>query len=91
MEELSLATVLEYPAYCPERRRVRSQPVPLAQRPRRSNPWHHIEAIEFATLEWVDWFNNWQVLTSIGDVPPTEYEQQYYLTQEAPFTVASVN
>ena len=66
-------------------------PVPLAQRPRRSSPWHHIEAIEFATLEWVDWFNNWQVLTSIGDVPPTEYEQQYYLTQEAPFTVASFN
>ena len=72
-------------------RRVRSQPVPLAQRPRRSSPWHHIEAIEFATLEWVDWFNNWQVLTSIGDVAPTEYEQQYYLTQEAPFTVVSVN
>ncbi len=58
---------------------------------RRRGPWHHLEAVEFATLEWVEWFNNRRLLTSIGDVPPAEYEQQYYRTQEAPVIMAGVN
>ena len=58
---------------------------------RRRGPWRHLEAVEFATLEWVDWFNNRRLLTSIGDVPPAEYEQQYYRAQEAPATMAGVN
>jgi len=58
---------------------------------RRRGPWHHLEAVEFATLEWVEWFNNRRLLTSIGDVPPTEYEQQYYRAQEAPAMMAGVN
>ncbi len=58
---------------------------------RRRGPWHHLEAVEFATLEWVEWFNNRRLLTSIGDVPPVEYEQQYYRAQEAPVMMAGVN
>ncbi len=58
---------------------------------RRRGPWHHLEAVEFATLEWVEWFNNRRLLTSIGDVPPAEYEQQYYRAQEAPVMMAGVN
>jgi len=34
--------------------------------------------VEYATLEWVDWFNNRRLLEPIGDVPPTEFEQAYY-------------
>lgn len=45
---------------------------------RRRGPWRNIEAVEFATLEWVDWFNNRRLLESIGDVPPAEREQAYY-------------
>ena len=36
------------------------------------------EAVEFATLEWVDWFNMRRLLGPIGDVPPAEFEAQYY-------------
>ena len=36
-----------------------------------------IEAIEYATLEWVDWFNNRRLLEPIGDIPPAEYETMY--------------
>ena len=36
------------------------------------------EEVEYATLEWVDWFNNRRLLEPIGDVPPTEYEMMYY-------------
>ena len=43
----------------------------------RRGPWRHAEAVEFATLDWVDWFNNRRLLSSIGDVPPVEYEEQY--------------
>ena len=41
-------------------------------------PWRHLEAVEFATLRWVDWFNNRRLLEPIGYVPPAEYEAQYY-------------
>lgn len=45
---------------------------------RRKGPWRSLEAVEFATLEWVDWFNNRRLLGPIGDVPPAEFEAQYY-------------
>ena len=41
-------------------------------------PWKNMEEVEYATLEWVDWFNNRRLLESIGDVPPAEFEQAYY-------------
>ena len=44
----------------------------------RKGPWRHLEAVEFATLEWVDWFNTRRLLEPIGYVPPAEYEAQYY-------------
>ena len=47
--------------------------------------------MEFATLEWVDWFNHRRLLAPIGHVPPAECEQQYYLTQAAPVMMAGVN
>jgi transposase InsO family protein len=41
-------------------------------------PWRHLEAVEFATLRWVDFFNNRRLLEPIGYVPPAEFEAQYY-------------
>ena len=41
-------------------------------------PWRSHEAVEFATLEWVDWFNNRRLLEAIGNVPPAEKEAAYY-------------
>ena len=58
---------------------------------RRRGPWRNIEAVEFATLEWVDWFNNRRLLEPIGNVPPAELEQVYYRTQEAQAMVAGLN
>jgi len=45
---------------------------------RRRGPWRHLEAVEFATLEWVDWFNTRRLLEPLGYVPPAEYEARYY-------------
>jgi transposase InsO family protein len=45
---------------------------------RRKGPWRHLDAVEFATLEWVDWFNHRRLLEPIGHVPPAEYEARYY-------------
>ena len=51
----------------------------------RRGPWRSGEAVEFATLEWVDWFNNRRLLEPIGYVPPAEAEANYYATlDEAP-------
>jgi len=50
---------------------------------RRKGPWRGVEAVEFATLDWVDWFNNKRLLEPIGYVPPAEYEKLYYQAQEA--------
>jgi transposase InsO family protein len=44
----------------------------------RRGPWRSFEAVEFATLEWVDWFNNRRLLEPIGNVPPAEAEAAYY-------------
>ena len=42
---------------------------------RRRGPWR---TLEFATLERVDWFNMRRLLEPIGEVPPAEFEAQYY-------------
>jgi transposase InsO family protein len=44
----------------------------------RRGPWRSFEAVEFATLEWVDWFNHRRLLEPIGSIPPAEAEQRYY-------------
>lgn len=44
----------------------------------RRGPWRSFEAVEFATLEWVDWFNNRRLLEPIGNIPPAEAEAHYY-------------
>lgn len=45
-------------------------------RPR--GPWRHIDDVEFAVLEWVDWFNHRRLLEPIGMIPPAEKETEYY-------------
>jgi transposase InsO family protein len=50
---------------------------------RRGGPWRGIDAVEYATLEWVDWFNNRRLLEPIGYVPPAEYEAAYYRGQQS--------
>jgi putative transposase len=55
---------------------------------RRRGPWHNMEAVEFATLEWVDWYNNRRLLEPIGNMPPAEAEARYYAQLEAPALAA---
>ncbi len=45
---------------------------------RQRGPWRNIDDVEYATLEWVDWFNHRRLFQPIGDVPPAELEQAYY-------------
>jgi transposase InsO family protein len=55
-------------------------------RPR--GPWKAVEDVEYATLEWVDWFNNRRLLEPIGNVPPAEFEMAYYRQLEESAMVA---
>ena len=48
----------------------------------RRGPWKNLEAVEYATLEWVNWFNNRRLLEPIGNVPPAEFEEAYYTQEE---------
>ena len=54
----------------------------------RRGPWRNFEAVEFATLEWVDWFNNRRLLEPIGNIPPAEAEERYYAMLEEPAMAA---
>ncbi len=56
-----------------------------------NGPWRNAEEVEFATLEWVDWFNHRRLLEPIGNVPPAEYEQLYYQTDRAPTMEVGLN
>jgi transposase InsO family protein len=58
---------------------------------RRRGPWRSLEDVEFATLEWVWWFNYHRLLEPIGYVPPVEYEEAYYRRQEGQAEVAALN
>ena len=55
---------------------------------RRRGPWRSLEAVEFATLDWVDWFNTRRLLEPIGNVPPAEAEECYYAQFEEPAPAA---
>ena len=48
----------------------------------RRGPWRSFEAVEFATLEWVDWFNNKRLLEPIGNIPPVEAERNYHTAMD---------
>jgi len=54
----------------------------------RRGPWRSCDAVEFATLEWVDWFNNRRLLEPIGNIPPAEAETRYYAMPEQPAMAA---
>ena len=54
----------------------------------RRGPWRSAEAVEFATLEWVDWFNNRRLLEPIGNIPPAEAEARYYAQAQEPAIAA---
>ena len=48
----------------------------------RRGPWRSFDAVEYATLEWVDWFNNRRLLEPIGNIPPAEAEANFYAALE---------
>ena len=58
---------------------------------RREGPWRGVDHVEFATLDWVCWYNQRRLLEPIGYVPPTEFEQMYYRNRTAPAVAAGVN
>lgn len=50
---------------------------------RRVGPWKGLDEVEFATLQWVHWFNNERLLEPLGYLPPAEYEEQFAFSQAA--------
>ena len=56
----------------------------------RRGPWRSFEAVEYATLEWVDWFNNRRPLEPIGNIPPAEAEANFYAALETEPTAAKL-
>ena len=45
--------------------------------------WRNRDAVEVATLEWVDWYNNRCLFEALGDIPPAEAESAYYAHHDA--------
>jgi putative transposase len=44
---------------------------------RRRGPWHGLDDVELATLEWVDWYNHRRLHGACDNIPPAEYEAAY--------------
>jgi putative transposase len=55
---------------------------------RRRGPWRGLDEVEYATLEWVDWFNHRRLLEPIGHVPPAEFEAAYHQREDLSRTAA---
>jgi putative transposase len=49
---------------------------------RNRGPWRGLDDLEYATLEWVDWFNHRRLFEAHGQTPPTEFEENYYRRQK---------
>jgi len=58
---------------------------------RMRGPWRQIEDVEFATLQWVWWFNHHRLFGPIGFVPPAEFEEAYYRNQESQIEPGTLN
>lgn len=58
---------------------------------RRRGPWRGFDDVEYATLEWVAWFNQQRLLEPLGYLPPAEYEEQFYRAQTTPAAVGALN
>jgi putative transposase len=54
---------------------------------RRRGPWKGIDDLEYATLEWVDWFNHRRLLEPIGYVPPAEFEAAFRREEDPSYPV----
>ena len=54
---------------------------------RRQGPWRHAEHVELATLTYIDWFNNRRLHSELGDIPPAEFEADYYARARTEATV----
>jgi len=50
----------------------------------KKSSWKNFDAVEYATLDWVSWFNSKRLLESLGNIPPAEYEKLYYTSQMSP-------
>ena len=57
----------------------------------RRAPWRGFDDMEYATLEWVAWFNQRRLLEPLGYLPPAEYEEQFYRAQAAQPALAALN
>ena len=57
---------------------------------RLQGPWRTIDAVEYAVLTWVAWFNNKRLLEPIGYLPPVEFEAAYYRKQSSPVMEAAL-
>lgn len=53
---------------------------------RQTGPWRGLDDVEYATLEWVAWFNTQRLLEPLGYLPPAEYEEQYHRASTAQAT-----
>ncbi len=58
---------------------------------RHAGPWRGLDDVEYATLEWVAWFNTCRLLEPLGYLPPAEYEAQFHESKAAPATAGALN
>jgi putative transposase len=58
---------------------------------RHGGPWRSLDDVEYATLEWVAWFNTCRLMEPLGYVPPAEYEEQFDRLVTAPVTAGVLN
>jgi transposase InsO family protein len=55
----------------------------------RRGPWKNVDHVEWATLTYVDWFNNRRIHNEISKIPPAEFEKNYYRQTATPELVSS--
>jgi putative transposase len=62
----------------------------LIRGPARSGPWRTVDDVELGTLGWVHWHNHQRLHSYLNDVPPTEFEQTFYATQQGTNALAEI-
>lgn len=58
---------------------------------RHAGPWRCVDDVEYATLQWVAWFNTWRLMEPLGYLPPAEFEAQFDQRETAPAIAGVLN
>ncbi|TFD72888.1 hypothetical protein E3T50_04040 [Cryobacterium gelidum] len=56
-----------------------------------TGPLKTLADVEKLHFDWLDWYNNRRLHSALGNMPPEEYERNYYAETNGPTNIEAAN